>query len=801
MGFLDKVKKGSELGNGKDAGSKSSHELIDGQESVEDLICGNEDDFKSPDSDDVPLDDEKKDKPTGPIKNFKYLDDLIHAGSKEIVLDADIVLDDGEEDRYLQGIELDIVNLVIDGGGHSIDARGKTRIFKIPTKKVTIKNVTFKNGYGVKGGAIMSHKGILDIFDSNFLNNTADLGGREVSYGTITDRGGAIYVSGGVLNITRGYFEGNLAKDRGAAIDAYLCEANFKDVTFKNNELKNNSGTIFIGFYCEFTLKDILFENDNPLDKLDICNNGKLIILGKFSSNLSMSIINKKCIYVPKMLIDSICNKGKIYEIAEDAQGDFRYLDGLIRNADSEIKLDRDIMLNIAEGENKTYIDGIIIDKENLIIDGMGHTIDAYNLSRIFKIHGKNITIRNIKLKNGYAEEGSAIYSTASLNIYHSTFISNIAKSNGGAIYQDGIKLIIEESSFRSCRQKDQSIRDGGGGAIHVCRGNIRVLKCEFLENSSSDYGGAIWAKAERLKIIGSLFKDNSGSGAALCASCSELVVEDSTFKSNQGGYFGALTCFSKKMTIKNSSFTDNSGTEGGAILISSVSKSNISNCSFCYNDASKGGAICANNSQDVSTIENSTFINNHGGSGGAIHCSGSIEIINSRFFHNSAFYGGAIEGFLGFKIYIKNSRFTNNRASYGGALSNGIENNYYDSFPGCKITIDDSVLSNNKSKKGGAIVNDCGILRANSCDLSNNVAEEGGAIYVEKNDYPIRTCEEDLYIFNISKCSFTDNQSDDGGGAIYNGHSDYFHDTGDIIIKDSTFKNNTPDNVRKGQG
>ena len=37
-------------------------------------------------------------------KNFKYLDELIHSGVKEIVLDSDIVLSDGEESEYLEGI-------------------------------------------------------------------------------------------------------------------------------------------------------------------------------------------------------------------------------------------------------------------------------------------------------------------------------------------------------------------------------------------------------------------------------------------------------------------------------------------------------------------------------------------------------------------------------------------------------------------------------------------------------------------------------------------------------------------------
>ena len=58
--------------------------------------------------------------------NFKDLDDLIHkSDAKEIVLDSDIVLDDGEESEYLEGIKLDIDDLVINGNGHLIDACGK----------------------------------------------------------------------------------------------------------------------------------------------------------------------------------------------------------------------------------------------------------------------------------------------------------------------------------------------------------------------------------------------------------------------------------------------------------------------------------------------------------------------------------------------------------------------------------------------------------------------------------------------------------------------------------------------------
>ena len=80
-------------------------------------------------------------------KNFKYLDDLIHSGAKEIVLNSDIVLSDGEESEYKNGIKLDVNDIVIDGKGYAIDACGKARIFDCTGKNIIVKNIIFKNGH------------------------------------------------------------------------------------------------------------------------------------------------------------------------------------------------------------------------------------------------------------------------------------------------------------------------------------------------------------------------------------------------------------------------------------------------------------------------------------------------------------------------------------------------------------------------------------------------------------------------------------------------------------------------------
>ena len=84
-----------------------------------------------------------KDKMPFWIKNFKYLDGLIHCGANEIVMDSDIVLSDGEESEYEDGIVLNGVDFILDGNGHTIDACGKTRIFLCGGRNVIIKNIIF----------------------------------------------------------------------------------------------------------------------------------------------------------------------------------------------------------------------------------------------------------------------------------------------------------------------------------------------------------------------------------------------------------------------------------------------------------------------------------------------------------------------------------------------------------------------------------------------------------------------------------------------------------------------------------
>lgn len=177
-------------------------------------------------------------------RNFKYLDNLIHSGSKEIVLDSDIVLNDDEESEYKDGIKLDVNELIIDGNGFKVDAKGKTRIFQYTEENITIKNIILKNGFARFGGAIRNRGGELTIIGATFTGNTAQ------------SQGGAIY-NKAKLKINDSTFTGNTAQEKGGAIRNSGAELTITDSTFYENTARRMGGAISGG--GELTIIGVTF--------------------------------------------------------------------------------------------------------------------------------------------------------------------------------------------------------------------------------------------------------------------------------------------------------------------------------------------------------------------------------------------------------------------------------------------------------------------------------------------------------------------------------------------------------------
>ena len=181
------------------------------------------------------------------IKNFKYLDNLIHSEIKEIVLDTDIVLGDNEKSGYKDGIKLDLDDLAIDWNSHSIDARGVTRIFYCTGKNVTIKNIILKNGFTEEGGGAIYNKGELTIIKSTLNNNTAHIGGAIDNSGELT--------------ITESTLNNNTAQEGdGGAINNWCCELTISESTLNNNTAQRG-GVIYME-YSGLTISESTLNNN-----------------------------------------------------------------------------------------------------------------------------------------------------------------------------------------------------------------------------------------------------------------------------------------------------------------------------------------------------------------------------------------------------------------------------------------------------------------------------------------------------------------------------------------------------------
>ena len=355
------------------------------------------------------------------------------------------------------------------------------------------------------------------------------------------------------------------------------------------------------------------------------------------------------------------------FDVREEGDDSFSALQKLI-NKNDEITLNKNY--HYTPELDAPYMNGIKVNRSNIIINGNGFKIDGKNMSRIFNINSSNITIKNIILENGN---------------YNSTIYFNNSDNNTieNAIIKNNIAM--------------------NGAAIHY-------------ELSSNN------------KIINSTFEDNTAnSGAAISSTLSaNNSIINSTFRFNKAANAGAVYYDScKNNTILNSEFisnsiNDNLGGNGGAIYFINSSENKILNSKFINNSASNyddgesfGGAVMFRYGSDRNLIDNSIFINNRAYNtddtgealGGAIGYSSSYynNISNTVFINNSANGGGAITLYYASNNVFDNLTIVNNKAktkditevSKGGAIQLEFSSN---------TDIRNSLILNNEADIGSGI-------------------------------------------------------------------------------------------------
>ena len=341
------------------------------------------------------------------------------------------------------------------------------------------------------------------------------------------------------------------------------------------------------------------------------------------------------------------------------------------------VELNHDYSFN-NETDNES---GIVLDRDDFVLNGNGRTIDAKNQSRIFNITAKNITIKDLILMNGNAESGGAIYSTGSFTLNNVTFINNYAKAYGGAIE------LYNDSALNCSNSRFIDNYADTGSSIFVTEGSK-------LNLHNSNITSKIFNRYSQIAV----FPDST------------IYVENANFSNTSSSY--ASACYIKEATasIVKSRFVNlKANVTAGAIGAKKNCTIHVENCEFINTTSSKnGGAIYADVSGDDSY-------------------SGHVTIIDTVFKDTSSEFGGAYLQ-LGGDLYMNNTKFINTHATYNGGsvylawVTNEFNNCTFDSssvelfedyptyggaiysFYSASNTVYDSKFFNNKASAGSSI-------------------------------------------------------------------------------------------------
>ena len=425
------------------------------------------------------------------VSSYSGLVKALNNKKKNIALTANIKISKTIVIKY---------NVVIDGKGHTIDAQKKTRVFKISSATVTLKNLKIKKAKSDKGAAVYGYKTTLTLKKCTFTSNTA------------TQNGGAVYIYVGKLTVGGSTFKYNVAYNGGGAIYVSTTKLIIKKSTFEKNKVQRSkkSGHGGAVYVCKKTssIENSTFKTNTCLSKA--CKShgkatkyqfsgGAIYVSGGTSHNLTKcKLISSKATnhggalyyYQPASVILNKCTF-KYNKVV--------YEDGAAISSNAK-KL---VIKNSYFYKNHAYEDGGVMDSLSL------------NKNKAY------ITVTGCNFKANTAYKGAGTFWMGKKTVF--TFKNNNFTSNkagmGGALFAEATTAKITNCIFQGnqaknlpswkVRNKAGKILKHYGGALMVQKYTVTITKCVFKKNSAAG-GGAICKMGGKLKISGTKFSGNT---------------------------------------------------------------------------------------------------------------------------------------------------------------------------------------------------------------------------------------------------------------------------------------------------
>jgi len=364
--------------------------------------------------------------------------------------------------------------------------------------------------------------------------------------------------------------------------------------------------------------------------------------------------------------------------------------------------------------------------RQAISIAGSGDTIVfANNITEINIIHGtlnisKDLTIGGnsevvIRRSSSSTTQDFTIFSMTGSNVTLKLLTienGNVMGGNGGAILADRANVTLE-----SCLL--QRNRAGFGGAVYAANGShISLVSTIIYKNNASSDGSAIYIKDGAATFQNSVIEDNNDRFNVIFVEKGQLTMNNTRVTSNSVTSKGSPINASSGTTveIRNSTFSNNAGTESGGVLTRGTLV--VSNSVFDGSKSNESGGAISIRDGGNGTISYSIFTNNTAtDDGGAIYVSvgSGATVTGCTFLNNFAKYGGAFFGRGTFTI--DSCTFVNNTAVfYGGAIA---------AWNDAKTTLTKNIIAGNTARANNTPRDPAGgglnISRAEAL-LTNNV-------------------------------------------------------------------------------
>ena len=551
----------------------------------------------------------------------------------------------------------------------------------------TIEDITgdfVSNTAGGSGGGI-HNAGTIEDITGDFVSNTAISGGGILSAGTITNltadfvnnnasRGGAIYNNGELQNVTADFINNTADAYGGAIYNGEEGDIGNITGTFIGNSSGSQwyvGGTIYNSGELQNVTADFINNSANSGGAIYNDNGGDIgIISGDFIAN---SADNRGgAIYNSDIITNLI---GDFIENTSEADGGAIHNYGTINNitgdflANSALNYGGAIYNNDANDAFIGTIKGDFIG--NSAQNGGAIAITAWSEYYEGAIVPEYSRIDNVQgnfLKNLAKNDGGAIYNSGNGTIGSVTgdFYLNSANNSGGAIYNTGTINVLNGDFINNSANRGGAIYNGGQTVIvdidwfgekeFSYSGNIGTITGNFVGNyveGQTAQGGAIWngyygyATSEINNVTGTLANNYAKSitGEALGGA----IYNEGIINDIKGDFVG--------------NYVEGQTAQGGAIWngyygygtseINNVTSTLANNYAKSTDGNAQGGAAY---NEDILNFVNSSFINNYAKSvtgeaqGGALYSKGGETTISatdgyvSRFEGNTTDSAGKIE-------------------------------------------------------------------------------------------------------------------------------------------------------------